>query len=79
MGCKLRFVPPYVGGSKGKAAIKLKYIPEKIETFDIHLGKAMHVIDGQIFDPKVLLFQPTMQCHSYMQGFIYKVLPEYGR
>ena len=42
-------------------------------------GKVMHMIGGQTFDPKVLLFQPTMQCHSDLQGFIYEVSPEYSR
>ena len=73
------YVPLCVGGSKGKAGIHLKYIPENRDTFEMYPGKVIHIIVGQTFDPKVLLFQPTMQCHSYSQGFIYKVLPEYSR
>ena len=33
----------------------------------------------ETFDPKVLLFQPIMHCHSHSLGFIYKVLTEYSR
>ena len=60
----------------GKAGIHLKYYPEKRDTFP---GKVILIIGGLTLDPKVLLFQPTMQCHSHLQGFIYKVLPEYSR
>ena len=53
-------VPLCVSGSKGKAGIQLKYIPEKRDTFEMYPRKVMS------FDPKVLLFQPTIQCHSHL-------------
>ena len=73
------YVPLCVGRSKENAGIHLKYYPENRDTFEIDPGKVMYMIAGKTFDPKVLLFQPTMQCHSDSQGFIYKVLPEYSR
>ena len=73
------YVPFCLAGSKGKAGIHLKYYHENRDIFEMYPGKVMHIIGGQVFDPKVLLFQPTMQCHSHSQGFIYKVLPEYSR
>ena len=68
-----------MGGSKGKAGMQLKYIPGKRDTTEMYPVKVMRMIGGQTFDPKVLLFQLTMHCHSHLLGFIYKVLPEYGR
>ena len=68
-----------MGGSKGKPGIHLKYYPENSDTLEMCPGKVMHMIGGQTFDPKVLLFQPTMHCHSQSLGFLYKVLPEYSR
>ena len=40
------YVPLCVGGSKGKAGIQLKYIPEKRDTFEMYPGKVMHIIRG---------------------------------
>ena len=48
-----------VGGSKGKAGIPLKGA-EKRNTTEMCPRKVMHIIGGQTFDPKVLLFQPTV-------------------
>ena len=35
-----------MGGSKGKAAIQLKSIPEKRDTTEMYPGTVMHVISG---------------------------------
>ena len=39
-------VPLCAGRSKGKAGIHLKYNPEKRDTFEMYLGKVMHMIGG---------------------------------
>ena len=49
-----------MGGSKGKAEVKLKHIPENRDRTEMLPEKVMHMICGYTFDPKVLLFQPTM-------------------
>ena len=55
---------------KGKAGIHLKYYPENRDTFEMYPGKVMHMIGGITFEPNVLLFQPTMHCHSHSLGFL---------
>ena len=40
------YVPLYVGGSKGKAGINLKYYSENSNTFEMYPGKVMHIIGG---------------------------------
>ena len=45
--------------------------------WNVSLERGIHWNVFPESDPKVLLFQPTMQCHCYLLGFIYKVLPEY--
>ena len=35
-----------LGGSKGKAGIQLKYIPENRDTTEMYPRKVMHVIGG---------------------------------
>ena len=67
------------GQINGKAGIHLKYYPENRDTFQMYPGKVMHMIGGWAFDPRVLLFQPTMHCHSHSLGFLYKMLLEYSR
>ena len=39
-------VPLCVGGSKAKAGIQLKYIPEKRDTFQMYPRKVMYIIGG---------------------------------
>ena len=38
------YIPLCVGGSKGKAGTQLKYIPEKMDTFEMYPRKIMHII-----------------------------------
>ena len=39
----LSYVPLCMGGSKGKAGMQLKYIPEKRDTTEMYPGKLMHI------------------------------------
>ena len=40
------YVPLYMGESKEKAGIQLKYILEKRDTFEMYPGKVVHIIGG---------------------------------
>ena len=40
------YVPLFVGRSKGKAGIHLKYYPESRDTFEMYPGKVMYMIGG---------------------------------
>ena len=61
-----------------KVGIQLKYTPESKKIAEMYPGKVTYMSGGLTCDPKLLLFKPTMHCHSHLQRFICKVLNKYS-